>query len=143
VFRGLLVAAAALAATCLLAAGAGATTAPDVLHHVNVVLTNTSIVIPKDQFVKKDGITRYPRGALIEFTLKNQGTKPISVQMAVVGGSKITIAGQRLSGVASAGKAIAPGAVRHWKLSFYFRGAFQMRTLIGGKVAVRKPIIIF
>lgn len=141
--RGLLVPVAALVATCSLAATAGATTAPDVLHHVNVVLTNKAIQIPKDQFVKKDGITRYPRGALIEFTLRNHGTKPISVQMAVVGGSKITIAGQRLAGVASAGKPIAPGAVRHWKLSFYFRGAFQMRTLIRGKVAVRKPIIIF
>ena len=135
-------AAAALAA-CLLAAIAGATTAPDVLHHVKVTLTNNAIEIPKDQFVKKDGVTRYPRGALIEFTIKNDNNKPMSVQMAVVGGSKITIAGQRLAGVASAGKPIPPGAVRHWKLSFYFRGNFEMRSLVGGKVVVRKPIVIF
>jgi hypothetical protein len=134
---------AAVVTACLLSAAAVATTSPDVLHHVTVILTNTTIQIPKDQFVKKDGITRYPRGALIEFTLENKSSKPISVQMSVVGGSSITIAGNRLAGVASAGKPIAPGAVRHWKLSFYFRGKFQMVTKIGGKVAVKRPIIIF
>jgi hypothetical protein len=128
---------------CVAAAGSRATTAPDVLHHVNVTLTTKAIKIPKDQFVKKDGVTRYPRGALIEFNLKNNSNKPLSVQMAVVGGSKITIAGQRLAGVASAGKPIPPGAVRHWKLSFYFRGSFQMRALVGKKVVVRRPIVIF
>lgn len=134
---------AATVVACGLAASSGATTAPDVLHHVKVTLTSTAIQIPKDQFVKADGITRYPRGALIEFTLKNDSNKPLTVQMAVVGGSKITIAGQRLAGVASAGKPIAPGATRKWKLSFYFRGTFQMRTLAGGKVIVRRPIVIF
>jgi hypothetical protein len=63
--------------------------------------------------------------------------------MAVLGGSTITIAGQRLAGVASAGKPIAPGATRKWKLSFYFRGKFEMRALAGGKVLVRRPIVIF
>ena len=140
--RFLAIGIAALGASAL-AAGSGATTSPDVLHHVNVILTPRGIQIPKDQFVKKDGVTRYPRGALIEFNLKNDSNKPLSVQMAVVGGSKITIAGHRLAGIASAGKPIAPGAVRHWKLSFYFRGKFEMRTLAGGKVVVRRPIIIF
>ncbi len=57
------------------------TTTPDVVHEVSVKLTNTAINIPKDQYVQANGITRYLRGSVVDFTFKNTGTKPITVQL--------------------------------------------------------------
>jgi hypothetical protein len=120
---------------------ASATTMPDVLHHVPVYLTDTTISIPKDQFAA-DGITRYPRGAFIDFILYNRGDKAMSVRLTVT--SKVTFYGfNKLSSVASAGAPIPPGHHRNFKLSFYFRGRFNLQTLIAGKVRVTRPIIIF
>jgi hypothetical protein len=127
---------------CIALTPASATTTPDTVHHVPVVLTNTTITVPKDQFVKADGITRYPRGALIDFKLENRGSKAISVVLTVT--SKVKFVGaNKLLSAASAGSPISPGSSRHFKLSFYFRGTFVLETLIGGKVAVSHPIIIF
>jgi hypothetical protein len=125
------------------ATAASATTAPGVLNHIKITITNTAIDIPRDQFVKKDGITRYPRGAEIEFTLVNKGSVPIAVRIKALGKVKYTIGQKTLAGSASAGKPIAPGASRHWTLGFYIRGDYEMDSLIHGKVAVKKPIIIF
>jgi len=121
------------------AATAPATTAPGVLNHVKVIITDTAILIPKDQFVQKDGITRYPRGALIEFVFTNKGSKPISIQLAVQ--SKVKFNG--LVKAASIGPPIKPGQVRHFQVNFFFRGDFALKSVIGGKVAVVRPIIIF
>jgi hypothetical protein len=128
----------------LLCAGATAvtgraTTTPGALHHVPVIITDNRISIPKDQFVTADGITRYPRGALIEFVFTNKGSKPTSVILTV--DSKVNFAG--LQRTASIGPPIKPGQVRHFQVNFFFRGTFDLESLVGGKVAVRHPIIIF
>ena len=66
------------ASVALLATGvASATTAPNVVNTVRVVLTPTKIEIPRDQFVLANGITRYPRGALIVFNLFNETSKAL------------------------------------------------------------------
>lgn len=135
----------AIAGCCaVFAATASATTAPGVLNHIRVVLTDSAIQIPRDQFDKKGSdVTRYPRGAEIEFTLVNKGSKPISVRIKALGKTKYTINSKTLAGSASAGKPIAPGATRHWTLGFYIRGDYEMDSLIHGKVAVKKPIVVF
>jgi hypothetical protein len=121
------------------AGSASATTAPGVLNHVRVILTDNQIIIPKDQFRKADGITRYPRGALIEFVFTNKGSKPTSILLTVV--SNVNFAG--LQRVASIGPPIKPGQVRHFQVNFFFRGTFDLKSIIGGKVAVVHPIVIF
>ena len=134
----------ALAVSCaVFAASAAATTAPGVLNHVRILLSNSEIKIPRDQFTSPGGLTRYPRGAVIEFTLVNEGSAPISVQIHALGKAKYVVGGKVLSPVASAGKPIAPGATRHWKLGFYIRGNYEMDSLIHGKVAAKKPIVVF
>jgi len=143
-----MLAAAALGAVSLLfgigAAPSLATTAPSVVNTVRVVLTNTSIEIPKDQFVTANGETRYPRGALIVFSLYNEGTKPLSVQLSVAGSkSVVRVPVLKLSGVMSAGSPITPGHVGRFRVSFDFRGTFLMESLADGKVVARRPILIF
>jgi hypothetical protein len=118
---------------------ARATTAPGVLNHVRVIITNNKIIVPKDQFVKADGITRYPRGAVIEFVFTNKGSKPASIILTV--DSKVNFPG--LQKVAKIGPPIKPGQVRHFAVNFFFRGNFDLKSIIRGKVAVVHPIIIF
>jgi hypothetical protein len=125
------------------AVAASATTAPGVLNKVRITLTNKAIDIPRDQFVKSNGITRYPRGANIEFTLVNEGSAPVSVRILALSKVKYVIGKQTLAFNASAGAPIAPGATRHWTLGFYIRGNYEMDELAHGKVAVRRPIIVF
>jgi hypothetical protein len=124
--------------------GASATTAPDVVNTVRVVLTPTAVEIPRDQFVLANGITRYPRGALIVFNLFNETTKPLSVVLKVAeAGSVVHLQFLKLRNLLSAGKPIPPGTSRRFRVSFSFRGSFVLESLVGGKVAGRAPIIIF
>jgi hypothetical protein len=140
---------AALCGACVLSLASGvtpsgATTAPNVLNQVRVVLTNTLIEIPKDQFVKSNGETRYPRGAIISFSLFNESTKPLSVLLKVANSkSVVRVPVLRLSGVMSAGLPIPPAQVRHFRVNFDFRGTFVMEALAHGKVVARRPILIF
>lgn len=125
---------------CLGAAAgtAAATTAPGVLNHVRVIITDNKILIPKDQFRKADGITRYPRGALIEFVFTNKGSKPTSIILSVE--SKVNFTGIQKSATI---RSIKPGQVRHFEVNFFFRGTFDLKSIIGGKVASVHPIVIF
>jgi hypothetical protein len=143
-YLGVFASAAIVAACWCAAVGARPlTTTPDVVHEVSVKLTNTAIDIPKDQYVQANGITRYLRGSVVDFTFKNTGSKPITVQLTTQAKTNAPATAGKSGGVASAGKAIPPGFARHWTLHFYYRGTFVMRTVIGGKVAVRRTIIIF
>ena len=56
------------------------TTTPGVIYVLKTVVDDKGIHIPKDQFTK-NGITRYPRGALIRYEFVNKGTKPYAVHM--------------------------------------------------------------
>jgi hypothetical protein len=131
------------ACSCVAAGARPSTTTPDVVHEVSVKLTNTAIDIPKDQYVQANGITRYLRGSVVDFTFKNRGSKPITVQLTTKAKTNAPVTAGKSGGVASAGKAIRPGFAQHWTLHFYYRGTFVMRAVIGGKVAVRRTIIIF
>jgi len=74
---------AAAAAAALLPGSAGArpqTTTPGVIYVLKVTVDDKGVHIPKDRFTR-NGITRYPRGALIRYEFTNKGTKPYSVFM--------------------------------------------------------------
>jgi hypothetical protein len=56
------------------------TTTPGVIYLLHTRVDDTGIHVPKDQFTK-NGITRYPRGALIRYEFTNKGTKPYAVHV--------------------------------------------------------------
>jgi hypothetical protein len=59
------------------------TTKPGVIYVVKTPVDDKGIHIPKDQFTR-NGVTRYPRGALIRYEFINKGTKPYAVRMWAV-----------------------------------------------------------
>jgi len=56
------------------------TTTPGVIYKLKVPVDDKGIHVPKDQFTK-NGVTRYPRGALIQYQFTNKGTKPYAVHV--------------------------------------------------------------
>jgi hypothetical protein len=56
------------------------TTTPGVIYVVKTPVDDKGIHIPKDQFTR-NGVTRYPRGALIRYEFINKGTKPYAVHI--------------------------------------------------------------
>jgi hypothetical protein len=73
----------ALAAAVALPAAVPArpqTTTPGVIYVVKTPVDDKGIHIPKDQFTR-NGVTRYPRGALIRYEFINKGTKPYAVRI--------------------------------------------------------------
>lgn len=122
------------------ALGAQRTTAPQQPTAVTVSLTNSSIKIQADKFTKH-GIYYYPRGAIIDFVLKNNGKQPVSVRIKL--NSKLHFFGaSHIATFTLAGKPIRPGHVRHFEVFFFFRSSFAMQMLTGGRVRASSPIII-
>lgn len=79
----LALAAAAVAAGALVPTAATArpqTTEPGVIYVVKTPVDEKGIHIPKDQFTR-NGVTRYPRGALIRYEFTNKGKRPYAVRM--------------------------------------------------------------
>jgi hypothetical protein len=56
------------------------TTTPGVIYVIKTTVDDKGIHIPKDKFTR-NGVTRYPRGALIRYEFTNKGTKPYAVRM--------------------------------------------------------------
>lgn len=56
------------------------TTTPGVIYVLKTPVDDKGIHIPKDQFTR-NGVTRYPRGALIRYEFVNRGTKPYAVRI--------------------------------------------------------------
>jgi hypothetical protein len=56
------------------------TTKPGVIYVLQVPVDDKGIHIPRDQFTK-NGVSRYPRGALIRYEFTNKGSKPYAVHM--------------------------------------------------------------
>jgi len=76
-----------IALTCLAAIALPAavtarplTTTPGVIYVIKTPVDDEGIHIPKDKFTR-NGISRYPRGALIRYEFVNKGTKPYAVRM--------------------------------------------------------------
>jgi hypothetical protein len=67
-------------AAALIAPSALSTTKPGVLYIVPVTITDKTVAIQKDRFTRH-GVTRYPRGALIRFSVRNKGTKTYALRI--------------------------------------------------------------
>jgi hypothetical protein len=56
------------------------TTTPGVIYVIKTPVDDKGIHIPKDKFTR-NGVTRYPRGALIRYEFINKGTKSYAVRI--------------------------------------------------------------
>jgi hypothetical protein len=56
------------------------TTTPGVIYVLKTRVDEKGVHIPKDQFTR-NGVTRYPRGALIRYEFVNKGKRPYAVRM--------------------------------------------------------------
>jgi len=112
------------AATAVPAVGARPrTTAPGLLYIVKVTVTDTTIRMPRDRFTLH-GITSYPRGALIRYTVTNLGTRPYTFEIW----SAKTLP-------------IRPKHHDSVLVAWNRRGTFVYRTLSGGRSAGPKGVI--
>jgi hypothetical protein len=107
--------AAAAIGTALAAAPAGATTTPGVVYIVKATMTPAKIVIAKDRLTR-NGMPRYPRGAVIRYAITNTTAKTLVFQMW----SQKTLA-------------IKPGHKDSVLVNWNYRGRFPFRMLYHGK----------
>jgi hypothetical protein len=56
------------------------TTTPGVIYVLKTSVDDKGVHIPRDQFTR-NGVSRYPRGAIIRYEFVNRGTKPYAVHM--------------------------------------------------------------
>jgi len=81
--KTLAVTAAALAAGAVVPAAVTArpqTTTPGVIYVIKTPVDEKGIHIPKDKFTR-NGVSRYPRGAIIRYEFVNHGKRPYAVRM--------------------------------------------------------------
>ncbi|HZQ03336.1 MAG TPA: hypothetical protein VFA88_04870 [Gaiellaceae bacterium] len=138
--------AATLLAACGLAvpaAGAPKTTAPDQPYRIDVTVTDSSISIERDRFTAKDGTTRWPRGALIDFIVKNVGKRPHVARFALVSQHYFSQYEARKTSTTVGKTPIRPGQVRHLAVNFYFRGSFAFELMAGSRPISTAKIVIF
>jgi hypothetical protein len=144
--RGVAMVAAAVAA-CAVVTSAGATrrtTEPGVSnYHVLVVLTDTSITLPRSRSTSAKGITAYPRGALIDFVLTNKGKHALSARLKLLSQHYFSSAEVRQTSIPAGKTPIQPGQVRHFAINFYFRGSFALQLMSGRRPLASAQIIIF
>lgn len=56
------------------------TTTPGVIYVIKTPVDEKGIHIPKDKFTR-NGVSRYPRGAIIRYEFVNRGKRPYAVRM--------------------------------------------------------------
>jgi hypothetical protein len=108
------------------ASGAPLTTAPGVAYQVPVLVTDRGIAI-QDRLTRA-GVTRFPRGSVINFLIRNASAHSQVVQLKLLSSHVFTQYEQNIT-VISAGKPIAPGGVRKLGINFYYRGLFALEVM--------------
>jgi hypothetical protein len=102
------------------------TTTPGVIYVIKTPVDDKGIHIPKDKFTR-NGVTRYPRGALIRYEFVNKGTKPYAVRMW---GTTTTV--------------IKPGRMEIRLVNWAYRGDYTYaRIYKGHQISPIGKIIIF
>jgi hypothetical protein len=102
------------------------TTTPGVIYVIKTPVDDEGIHIPKDKFTR-NGVTRYPRGALIRYEFINKGTKPYAVRMR---GTTTT--------------AIKPGRMEIRLVNWAYRGEYTYaRIYKGHQISPIGKIVIF
>jgi len=111
----------------VVAANAGAvrqTTAPLQFYKVSVSITDTAVIVARDKNTR-GSLSRYARGAEIDFRFNNRGTQPYEAELLTTG--------QDSEAVSEKTKAIATGQIGHLEVNFYYRSTFALQALLNGK----------
>lgn len=102
------------------------TTKPGVIYVLKTIVDDKGVHIPKDQFTR-NGVTRYPRGALIRYDFVNKGTKPYAVHIWATD----TIV-------------MKPGSTAARLVNWQYRGTYYYwRVLRGHRLSPVGTVIIF
>ena len=131
----------------LVVSGAGAapqTTEPAVLTQVPVTITNKGVTITPDQYTR-GSTARFPRGAIIDFVIKNRGTHFYKARLLLTSHYVFSKYEQKVRTVTS-DVAAKPGGTIHLKINFYFRSKFALQALLAGNGKTHgaaAPIVIF
>ncbi len=91
------------------------TTTPGVVYVIKIKVTDRSIVIPRDRF-SIGNVTRYPRGAVLQYRITNLGSKPYVFQIW-----------------GTTTNPIPPGKHDSFLINWNYRGRFRYGTLLRGK----------
>jgi len=103
------------------------TTTPGVIYVLKTTVDDKGVHVPKDRFTK-NGITRYPRGALIRYEFTNRGTKPYAVH--VWGADSVVMR--------------AHGGKASMLVNWQYRGEYHYWRLLRGKrLAPVGTVVIF
>jgi hypothetical protein len=106
-----------------------------------VTLAATTVHIKADKYTQ-GSLSRYPRGAIVDFQLHNTGKQTVHVQLALA--SKITFFGStHVSKITREPKALKPGQRVTFQIYFFFRAKFALQELVGTKVVASAPISVF
>jgi hypothetical protein len=119
------------------------TTAPDQPYRINVVLTDGTVKIERDRFTARDGTTRYPRGALIDFIIKNEGKQAHTARLKLLSQHYFSSFEVRQDAIPVGKTPIRPGQVRQLAINFYFRGSFALQLMAGARPRASARIVIF
>jgi hypothetical protein len=92
-----------------------ATTEPGVIYVVPTHLTDAKVVIQKDKLFR-NGMPRYPRGAIIRYEITNSTKKTLVFQMW-----------------SSRTQALKPGKKDSFLINWNYRGKYRFRMLLHGK----------
>jgi hypothetical protein len=102
------------------------TTTPGVIYVIKTTVDDKGIHIPKDKFTR-NGVSRYPRGALIRYEFTNKGTKPYAVH---IWGSETLV--------------MKPGRTESRLINWAYRGEYTYaRVYKGHQISPIGKIIIF
>ena len=91
------------------------TTTPGVVYIIKIKVTDRSVVIPRDRF-SIGNLTRYPRGAVLQYRITNLGSKPYVFQIW-----------------ATTTAPIPPGKHDSFLINWNYRGKYHYATLLHGK----------
>jgi hypothetical protein len=138
--RAALVSLGAAAVLAGAAVAAPRTTEPAAITQVKVSVTDKGVAIAKDKFTKGK-LTRYPRGAIIDFVIQNKGSKPYQAELLLAGKHDFSKYESATTSVRT--KPVKPGTIAHLKINFYFRSKFLLQSLLKGKTQASAPITIF
>jgi hypothetical protein len=135
----------ALLGTTLVVSGAGATpqtTEPAVLTQVPVTIADKGVTITPDQYTR-GSTARFPRGAIIDFVIKNRGTHFYKARLTLTS-HYVFSKYERKARTITTDTAAKPGGTIHLKINFYFRGKFALQAQLAGKThGAAAPIVIF
>ena len=117
------------------------TTAPGLVYHLPVVLTNSSITIKRDRDTLQNGLHTFPRGAIIRFDFRNEGTKTLGAKLVLLSQHVFTKFETKRTELAV--KAMAPQGTGHLLANFYFRGTFKLELTVNGHAGPSARIVVY